>query len=134
MEAQPPIILFDGLCNLCNSSVQFIIKHDDKALFKFASLQSDIGQALLKQYGLAAQNINSIILIQQGAAYYKSTAALKVAMQLNGLVKLLYIGIIIPAFIRNTVYDVIAKNRYKWFGKKDSCMLPTPHLKNRFLS
>lgn len=128
------IILFDGVCNLCNSSVQFVIKHDKQKQFVFASLQSDAGQNLLKQYQLPTQNFNSFILIQNEKVFIKSTAALMVAKQLSGLTKLLYGFIIVPAFIRNAVYNFIAKNRYKWFGKKDSCMIPTPDLKARFLN
>ena len=128
------IILFDGVCNLCNSSVQFVIKHDKQKQFVFASLQSDAGQQLLKQHQLPQQSFNSFILIQNNKAFIKSTAALMVAKQLSGLTKLLYGFIIVPAFIRNAVYNFIAKNRYKWFGKKDSCMIPTPDLKARFLN
>ena len=129
-----PIILFDGVCNLCNSSVQFVIKHDPDAVFKFASLQSDAGQKLLHKYNLTANNFNSFVLIEDNTAYTKSTAALKVAKQLAGLTKLLYGFIIVPPFIRNAVYNLIANNRYKWFGKKEECMLPSPLLQSRFLN
>ena len=128
-----PIILFDGICNLCNSSVQYVIKHDPGALFKFASLQSEQGQNLLKQFNLAANDLNSFVLIQDNKAYTRSTAALKVAKQLNGAIKLLYGFIIVPAFIRDAVYKLIARNRYKWFGRKDQCMVPTPEVKSKFL-
>jgi len=130
----PPIILFDGLCNLCNRSVQYVIRHDPAAIFKFASLQGEAGQQLLKEYGLTANNMNSFVLIKDNKVYTRSTAALTVAKQLKGISKLLYGFIIVPAFIRNAVYDLIAKNRYKWFGKKDSCMVPTASLKSRFLN
>ena len=129
-----PIILFDGVCNLCNNSVQFVIKHDKESRFNFAAMQSEAGQLLLKQYGLPQKGFNSFVLVQNEKIFLKSTAALTVAKQLNGPVKLLYGFIIVPAFIRNTVYNFIAKNRYKWFGKKDSCMIPTPALKARFLN
>ena len=128
------IILFDGVCNLCNKSVQFVLKHDRLKTFMFASLQSAAGQALLQQYNLPLQGFDSFVLIQDEKVYLKSTAALKVAKQLNGPVQLLYGFIIIPAVIRNSVYNLIAKNRYKWFGKKDSCMIPTNALKARFLN
>ncbi len=128
-----PVILFDGVCNLCNTAVQFVIKYDPKNIFQFASLQSEPGQALLKKYQLPVQDFNSFILIENEKLFIKSTAALKVAKQLNGPVKLLYGFIIVPAFIRNAVYSIIAKNRYRWFGKKDSCMMPSPALQNRFL-
>lgn len=134
MQSQNPIILFDGVCNLCNNSVQFVIKHDEQGKFKFAALQSETGQALLKQYGLPQTGVDSFVLVQNEKVYLKSTAALYVAKQLDGPVKLLIGFIIVPAFIRNAVYNLIAKNRYKWFGKKDHCMIPTPALKARFLN
>ena len=132
-ETYHPVILFDGVCNLCNSSVQFVIKHDTKKIFRFASLQSVAGEKLLTQYHLSKANYTSFILIVKGRAYTRSTAALKVAQKLSGAWKLLYVFIVIPPFIRNAVYDLIARNRYKWFGKKDSCMIPSPELKARFL-
>jgi predicted DCC family thiol-disulfide oxidoreductase YuxK len=128
-----PIILFDGICNLCNGAVQYVIKHDAEAVFQFASLQSEAGQNLLQQYNLPKNNFNSFVLIEEDKVYTKSTAALKVAKQLNGGIKLLYGFIIVPAFIRNGVYNIIASNRYKWFGKKNECMIPTPSLQSRFL-
>lgn len=131
---QSSIILFDGVCNLCNSSVQFVIKHDKDKKFMFASLQSTAGQLLLKQFDLPLQDFNSFILIENEKIFLKSTAALMVAKQLKGAVKLLYGFIVVPPFIRNGAYNFIAKNRYKWFGKKDSCILPTPELKARFLN
>ena len=129
-----PIILFDGICNLCNNAVQFVLKHDKKKLFRFASLQSDFGKSILIKYGLPTDNFNSFVLILNGKAYTKSTAALSVAKMLSGPMKLLYGFIIVPAFIRNGVYNVIARNRYKWFGKKESCMLPSPDVAARFLN
>lgn len=129
-----PIILFDGICNLCNSSVQYVIKHDPTALFRFASLQGETGKQLLKQYGLPENELNSFVLILDNKAYTRSSAAIIVAKQLTGITKLLYGFIIVPPFIRNAVYGFIAKNRYKWFGKKDSCMIPTAELKSRFLN
>jgi len=128
-----PIILFDGICNLCNSAIQTVIKHDPDGKFQFASLQSNEGQKLLQQYQLPVNNFTSFVLIQNGDVYTKSTGALKVAKQINGWWKLLYVFIILPKFIRDPVYNWIANNRYKWFGKKDECMIPTPELKARFL-
>ena len=128
-----PVILFDGLCNLCSGSVQFVIKHDPRHQFRFASLQSHYGQQLLQQSGLPTQAFNSFILYQDGKVYTKSTAALRVARQLNGLWPLLYGFIIVPAFIRNAVYNFIARNRYRWFGKREACWLPTPELKSLFI-
>lgn len=127
------IILFDGVCNLCNSSVNFVIRHDKKNLFKFAALQSDVGASLIQKYGIDTSETDSIILIENNKAYVKSTAALRVARHLNKGYPLFYAFMIIPNFIRNWVYDYIAKNRYKWYGKKDSCMIPTPELKEKFL-
>ena len=131
---QHPIILFDGICNLCNSAVQFVINHDPNEQFLFASLQSEFGQQLLKEQQLPSQQFDSFILLQNEKVYTRSTAALKVARQIKGAWKSLYIFIIIPKFIRDAVYNWIARNRYKWFGKKDACMIPTPQLKARFLS
>ncbi|MDF2858739.1 MAG: thiol-disulfide oxidoreductase family protein [Neobacillus sp.] len=126
------IILFDGVCNLCNSSVQFIIKRDQLAKFQFASLQSEIGQKLLRKYDYN-QDLNSFILIEDEKIYIKSSAALRVCMNLNGLWKYLSIFRIIPPSIRDYIYEIIAKNRYKWFGKQETCMIPTPEMKQRFL-
>lgn len=128
-----PVILFDGVCNLCNASVQFIIKHDTAAKYKFASLQSESGRQLLHHYQLPLTDFNSFVLIRDNKAFTKSTAALMVAKELNGIVKLLYGFIVVPVFIRDAVYNLIAQNRYKWFGKKESCLLPTPALQSRFL-
>ena len=127
------VILFDGVCNLCNAAVQYIIKHDAKGVFKFASLQSEAGQKLLSHFKLAQDNFNSFVLIQNNQTYIKSTAALMVAKQLNGVTKLLYGFIIVPTFIRNTVYNIIASKRYKWFGKREDCMVPTASLQSKFL-
>ncbi len=132
--AANPIILFDGICNLCNGAVQFIIKHDPEKKFLFTSLQSEAGQQLLKEYKLPSENFNSFLLLQDDTILSKSTAALKVARQLKSAWKLLYIFIIVPKFIRDALYSYIATNRYKWFGKKDDCMIPTPELQARFLS
>lgn len=127
------IILFDGVCNLCNSSIIFVIKHDPKDLFRFAPLQSDLGQALIKKHNIDSTQVDSIILVDQEKAYIKSSAALRIARHLSGAYSLLSIFLIFPAFLRNVVYDYIARNRYKWYGKKDSCMIPTPELKAKFL-
>lgn len=127
------IILFDGVCNLCNSSVNFIIENDSKNVFKFTSLQSEKGEQLLKKYDLFNKDIDSVILIENDKAFVKSDAALKIARTLGGKYKMIYGLIILPAFIRNFFYDIIAKNRYKWFGKKDSCRIPTPELQSKFL-
>ncbi|MDB5249551.1 MAG: hypothetical protein JWQ40_3945 [Segetibacter sp.] len=129
-----PVILFDGVCNLCNSAVQFLIERDKKDVFRFASLQSDFGQALLQKLHLSTNKFNSFILYQNGKIYTKSTGALKVAKQLSGPWSLLYVFIIIPPFLRNPVYDFIARNRYKWFGKNEACWIPSASLKIKFFN
>lgn len=128
-----PIILFDGVCNLCNGAVQFIIERDTKQQFRFASLQSDIGKRYQAKAGLSINELDTILLVENDQIYQKSTAALRIAKRLNGLWFLMFGFIIIPAFIRNAVYDLIARNRYRWFGKQESCWLPTPDLKVLFL-
>jgi predicted DCC family thiol-disulfide oxidoreductase YuxK len=128
-----PVILFDGVCNLCNASVQFIIKRDSKKSFMFSSLQSDAAQAILLQYNLENLDFNTIILIEGGVVYDKSTAILKIIRRLSGFYKLGYIFIIVPKFIRDFVYKIISNNRYKWFGKRATCMIPTEELKLHFL-
>jgi predicted DCC family thiol-disulfide oxidoreductase YuxK len=128
-----PVILFDGICNLCNSAVQFVIRHDPKKTFLFAPLQSNEGQKLSQQYQLQMTNWNSFVLIEEGKTYTCSTAALKVTRNLNGLWKLAYVFMIVPKFIRDGIYKWVSNNRYKWFGKRDACMIPTPELKARFL-
>ena len=130
---EKPLILFDGVCNLCNKSVQYVIRHDPEGKFTFASLQGKTGQVALRAFNLPANELNSFVLVENGKAYTKSTAALKVAGKLKGPVKLLYACMVVPAFIRNAVYGWIARNRYKWFGKQDSCMVPSPQLADRFL-
>ena len=127
------IILFDGVCNLCNSSVQFTIKRDKNELLKFASLQSEVGEALLEKYNLKGDTIDSVVFIENGKAYTESTAAIKVARHLGFPWNLLQVFLIFPAALRNIVYQWIARNRYKWFGKKDSCMLPDASMQARFL-
>jgi len=128
-----PIIFFDGVCNLCNSSVQFIIKKDRKKQFRFASLQGKAGQELLKKFNLPADNFNSFILAEGDQIYTRSTAVLKMLKKLGGGWELFYGFIIVPKFIRNAIYNWIARNRYRWYGKRDKCMIPTSDLKERFL-
>ncbi|MBX9806385.1 MAG: thiol-disulfide oxidoreductase DCC family protein [Flavobacteriaceae bacterium] len=137
MTNLPPnkkIILFDGVCNLCDSAVQFVIQHDTKDVFRFVALQSDLGQEILKHIGINPKNIDSIILYEPGIAYYyKSKAALEIAKSLGGIWYYGTIFRIIPTGISNQLYDYIAKNRYKWYGKKESCMNPTKELQSKFL-
>ena len=128
-----PVILFDGVCNLCSGSVQFIIKHDPTRQFRFASLQSEFGQHVLQQFNLAMTEFDSIILLEKGIVYTKSNAALRVVKKLTGAWSALYVFMIVPPFIRNVVYDLAARNRYQWFGKKEACWIPTQELKDLFI-
>lgn len=127
------ILLFDGVCNLCNSIVRFTIKRDPKEKFKFASLQSESGQALLKKFGLPTDDFDSFVFINGDKYFLKSSAGLHVLKELGGVWKLFYVFIIFPRPLRDFVYNIIAKTRYKIFGKRDTCMIPTPRLKQRFL-
>lgn len=127
------VLLFDGVCNLCNGTVQFVIKRDPRAKFRFAALQSKAGQALLKKFQLPQDDYDSFVFVEGEQFYLRSTAGLKVLKGLNGLWPLLYGFIIIPRPIRDFFYRWIAKNRYRWFGKKEQCMIPTPDLQKRFL-
>lgn len=131
MQQNNPIIFFDGVCNLCNASIQFVIKRDVKGYFKFSALQSD----LAKQYipDLNSDDLDTIILLENGKLYKRSTAALRIAKKLNGLWSLMYVFVIVPPFIRNAIYNYIAKNRYKWWGRQEQCWMPTEGLKDRFV-
>jgi predicted DCC family thiol-disulfide oxidoreductase YuxK len=128
-----PILLFDGVCNLCNGIVQFVIKHDPKHVFRFASLQSEFGQEVLRKFNLPMERFGSAILLENGKAYTQSTASLRVAKKLGGGWPLLYAFIAIPPFIRDAIYGLVARKRYKWFGKKEECWIPTPALKDLFI-
>lgn len=128
------IILFDGVCNLCDSAIQLIIKYDNKDVFRFVALQSELGLEIIKHIGINVANIDSIVLYEPGIAYYyKSEAALQIARNLGGIFIIGTIFRILPIGIRNQLYDYIAKNRYKWYGKKESCLLPTTEIKSKFL-
>ncbi len=128
------IILFDGVCNLCNSTVQFLIKHDKKDVFRFVALQSDLGQQIMAYIGIDTSKVDSIIVYEPGKAYfYKAEAALEIASAIGGVYSLLAVFKVVPKSISNAVYDYIARNRYKWYGKKEACMLPTPEIKAKFL-
>lgn len=132
-DPQFPIVLFDGVCNLCNGSVQFIIKRDPKKQFRFASLQSPAGQALLDRFGLEAAKLDSVVLVEGDRCHVKSSAALQIAGRLGGGWPLLAGLRVIPRFLRDAVYDMIARRRYRWFGKAEACLIPSPALKERFL-
>lgn len=129
-----PVILFDGVCNFCNAGINFIIRQDKKKVFRFAPLQSEAGQKLLKQYNLPTEGFESFVLIDAGKVYQKSAAGLRVCGQLPwywGWTQAFWIA---PKFLRDGVYNFLARNRYKWFGKKNECMVPTPQLKSRFVA
>lgn len=128
------IILFDGVCNLCNNSVKFIIKRDNKAKFKFASLQSDIGKNYIKNFDLPYNKPDTFVYIRNKKPYIRSSAGLFVLKDLGGIWKLFFALIIIPAFLRDFIYMLISKSRYKIWGKKDSCMIPTQDISDRFLT
>lgn len=128
------LILFDGVCNLCNASVQYVIQHDKNDHFRFAPLQSEIGRAVIKRFQLNTEDTDSILLFsEENGLKIKSTAALHIAKHLGFPRNLLSVFLIVPTGIRNWVYDYVAKNRYKWYGKKEECMIPTPELKSKFL-
>ena len=133
MKPDQRIILFDGVCNLCNGFVQFVIQHDPAGQFKFTSLQSDKGQELLKNLPDAYRQIDSVVFLENGRFYQKSAAALRIIRRLSGAWPLLYVLMILPPFLRDWLYSFVARNRYRWFGQQESCMLPTPELKARFL-
>ena len=128
------IILFDGVCNFCNSAVNFAIKRDKKNHLKFTPLQSDVAQKLLFDNNLRLDDLRTFVLIENSKIYTQSTAALRVFRQLDGLWPLMYGFMIVPRFIRDGIYNWISKNRYRWFGKKETCMIPTAGVRARFLT
>jgi predicted DCC family thiol-disulfide oxidoreductase YuxK len=130
-----PIVLFDGVCGLCEASVQFIIDHDPQSRFRFAPLQSEIGRRLLAEHHLGAGAFNTIVLIEEGRPYLRSTAALRIGVLLgNGYSVLAEALAVVPELVRDAVYNWISRNRYRWFGKRDSCRVPTSDVAARFLS
>lgn len=134
MYEQQQVIFFDGVCNLCEGTVQFLLKKNKKKNLLFASLQGKSGQQMLAQYGLSQNDFNSFVFIENGKLYQRSTGALRVAKYLPGLWPLMfYIFILVPPLIRDGVYNYVAKHRFAWYGKKNACWLPTPELKQRFL-
>ena len=128
------IILFDGVCNFCNGSVNFIIERDPSAYFKFAPLQSEIGEKLLKENGVDKTVTDSVVLIEDGKVYTYTTAALRIARRLNGFWRYFYGFVVVPPFVRDFFYRLLARNRYRLFGKQDACMLPSPEIRARFLA
>ena len=132
LKENSKVILFDGVCNLCNNSVKFIIKNDKRNIFKFAPIQGKYGIKIQNSYNINTTQINSIILVDGEKTFTKSSAALRIAKDLKAPFFMFYVFIIIPVFIRNFIYDLIAKNRYKWFGKMESCMIPSNELRSKF--
>ena len=133
-ESRHPLILFDGICNLCESSVQFVIRHDKNARYRFASLQSDAAQRVLKEYIYDDEELGSVLLVADGRIYQKSRAALRIAKYLDGAWPIMYyLFAWIPTGLADVVYDFIGDRRYQWFGKKDECWLPDEQLRKRFI-
>lgn len=134
MSSSSAVILFDGVCNLCNGFVQFVIRHDSAGQFRFTSLQSQAGQALLAAHGTAvATTPETVVLIEAGRLYTHSNAVLRIMRSLGGFWQLAYLGVLLPQFMRDALYRYVARHRYQWFGQQDACMLPTPELAQRFL-
>lgn len=135
LQEKKKIILFDGVCNLCNGAVNFVISRDRNDVFRYASLQGKVGQQLLEERHIDVQKTDSIVLIEPGVAYFiKSEAAIEIAKELGWPWRALSVfGYILPTVLRDKIYDLIARNRYRWFGKKDQCMIPTPALRSKFL-
>lgn len=132
-ETKNPVILFDGVCNLCNASVQWVLRRDKKAIFRFASLQSPSGGAILKKLGLPTDKFDSIVLVDGEKHFTRSAAAIKIASKLGGFWQIFIVFRLLPSFLRDGLYDFIARNRYRWFGRRETCWLPSPELKSRFL-
>lgn len=129
----PPVLLFDGVCNLCNTSVQWVLIHDRKGIFRFAALQSDTGQALLRTWDLPTEDFDSVVLVDGDRLLLHSDVPLEIVRRIGGWWQLLYVFKVIPRPIRDVIYRWIARNRYRWFGKRESCMLPRPEWKGRFV-
>ena len=128
-----PIVLFDGVCNFCNASVNFLIDHDSKARLRFAALQSRTGQALLEKFGLRKTDFDTMVLVEGECYSIRSTAALRIAGHLDGWWWLSAAGLFIPTFLRDFAYSILARNRYRWFGRLDACRVPAPETRARFL-
>lgn len=133
MTNTDPILLFDGVCNLCNSSVQFVIRNDRRGRVRFAALQSEVGRQLLERHRIDPAKTDSLVLVTEDHAYVRSDAALRLARYLDGPYRHLTILRVVPRWLRDGVYRWVARNRYRWFGKQDHCMMPTPELRARFL-
>ena len=133
MSQSHPIVLFDGVCNFCNASVNFIIRHDRRAVFRFAPLQSPAGERLLREHGADIGGLDTLVLIEGRQSCRKSAAALRIARRLPGPYPLFYGLIVLPPALRDVLYDCFARRRYRWFGKREQCMTPSPELRGRFL-
>lgn len=132
-DIKSPILLFDGVCNLCNASVQWVLKRDEKGIFKFAALQSETGQAFLKKFGFSSENFDTVVLVDGERIFARSDAPLEIARRLGGFWSLFLVFKIIPRPMRDAIYDWVALNRYRWFGRKEECMLPRPEWRERFV-
>lgn len=134
LPSEKKIILFDGVCNLCEASIVYVIKHDKKDIFRFVALQSDLGQRIVKHIGINTNHIDSVILYEPGVAYYyKSSAVVEIAKGLSGIFTWFTLFQILPTVFRDYVYDYVAKNRYKWYGKKQECLVPNKEIVSKFL-
>lgn len=127
------IIVFDGVCNLCDNTIQFVIRHDKKDVYRFVSLQSELGQKIIRHLGISATMDSTILYEPNKAYYYKSDVAFRILKDISGIHKILLLFSVLPKSMLDSIYDYVAKNRYRWFGKKESCMIPTPELKDKFL-
>ncbi len=128
------IILYDGVCNLCDTTIQFVIRHDKKDTFRFVALQSELGEKILKHIGVSRDKTDSTILYEPGKAYYiKSDVAFRILREIGGIHSLLLVFSVFPKSLLDKIYDYVARNRYKWYGQKESCLVPTPELKAKFL-
>ncbi|NVK48317.1 MAG: DUF393 domain-containing protein [Cyclobacteriaceae bacterium] len=134
MNESKSIIFFDGVCNLCNSSIDFIIQRDKKGRFLVGALQDAFSKKILEDYSVKPDYLDSLVLLEKGEIFYRSTAALKISKHLSGLWPLFYGFIILPSWLRDPIYDWIGKNRYRWFGKKNTCRIPSPEEEAKFLS
>jgi len=132
-EISDNLVLFDGVCNLCNALVQFVIRHDPKAKFRFAAIQSDIGRKIFQKYGMDTADLQTFVFISDKQVFLRSSAAIAVVSRFGGAWKMCAIFWLVPRFVRDAVYSAIARNRYRWFGRKDACMIPTPEIEKRFL-
>jgi len=133
LTLETPVLLFDGVCNLCNASVQWILKRDHKAHFRFAALQSEFGQQILQKHGLTTEQFDTVVLSVGDRIFLRSDAPLEIVRRLGGFWKLFYLFKILPRPLRDALYNFVARNRYRWFGRQAACMLPRPEWKGRFL-